>query len=449
MTRLVISASPLLDRWSVTASDSRGRSSWPPSPDTLFSALVASAASLGNARHPALYWLEGLGNPAIETDLGAPRVDGVKTYDPVADRTLWEPKSRQPREHNSVGHPGPVAWSWETDAKEHLPSLQKIAQNVTYIGSSRGPVIANASISERALVRGALVPGLGRRKYLIRGIYPGRLDELETAFQCSERPRPTQEVGYTVIGEQQLARRWEQVIPLNRVTGQALHIGHAVPLAEALRNAITQCIPNGAPGTLTGHAQDGAQLAADHMAIMPMPRVDDDYADGKLFGAALVLPAGIGDAEYQTLIGGLGRWLSSGGIVEVGPVRWTMGIAQGARPYSLREDRYKREARTWATITPVVFDRHPRRTLSLSDVVSRMCRDVDLPKPDRVEAMRHGPVNGTTECREYSIGGRSYLRNHFTSHLRLSWTHPVQGPVLLGRGQYFGLGVLIPSREVS
>ena len=30
-----------------------------------------------------------------------------------------------------------------------------------------------------------------------------------------------------------------------------------------------------------------------------MPRVDDKYADGRLFGAALVLPAGIGDAEYQ------------------------------------------------------------------------------------------------------------------------------------------------------
>ena len=58
MTRLVITASPLLDRWAITSSVRRDRITWPPSPDTLFSALVAAAASLGllrrivNEKHP-------------------------------------------------------------------------------------------------------------------------------------------------------------------------------------------------------------------------------------------------------------------------------------------------------------------------------------------------------------------------------------------------------------
>ena len=126
-----------------------------------------------------------------------------------------------------------------------------------------------------------------------------------------------------------------------------------------------------------------------------------------------------------------------------------MDIAQGPRPHSLQESRYKREATTWATITPVVFDRHPRRNLSLSDVVSRMCRDVGLPAPHRVEAMKYGPLKGTADSRGHSMGGRSYLRNHFTSHLRLTWSRPVPGPVLLGRGQYFGLGVMIPPKVAA
>ncbi|MEE9586831.1 MAG: type I-U CRISPR-associated protein Csb2 [Hyphomicrobiaceae bacterium] len=222
-----------------------------------------------------------------------------------------------------------------------------------------------------------------------------------------------------------------------------------MPLAEALRHAITRHIPDGEPDTLSGHADDGDRLASDHMAIIPMPWVDSEYANGKLFGAALVLPAGVSDADYQALITALSQWLSSGGVVDVGPVRWTMGIAQGSRPYSLQESRYQRMAPTWATITPVVFYRHPRRNLTLHDVVSRMCQDVGLPAPKKVEAMSHGPVQGAAESRRHSLGGRTYLRNRYTSHLRLEWNRLVPGPVLLGRGQYFGLGVMIRAKEAA
>jgi len=103
MKRLVITATPLIDRWSI--SSRRALASWPPSPDTLFSALVAAAASLGNPCHPALYWLERQGNPNIEADASPPMVESVRAYCPVADRTMWDAKSRQARFHNSVGTP--------------------------------------------------------------------------------------------------------------------------------------------------------------------------------------------------------------------------------------------------------------------------------------------------------------------------------------------------------
>ncbi len=79
MKRLVITATPLIDRGSI--SSRRDRAAWPPSPDTLFSALVAAAASLGNACHPALYWLEQQGNPNIEADVSPPV---LRLYDPTA-----------------------------------------------------------------------------------------------------------------------------------------------------------------------------------------------------------------------------------------------------------------------------------------------------------------------------------------------------------------------------
>src|SRR5258706_11169186 len=111
MSRLVIAATPLIERWSVTAAARRDRTTWPPSPDTLFSALVAAAASLGTACHPALYWLETLGNPTIEASADPPSTNGIETYCPVADRSMWEKGSRQARWHNSIGGPSPVAWT--------------------------------------------------------------------------------------------------------------------------------------------------------------------------------------------------------------------------------------------------------------------------------------------------------------------------------------------------
>lgn len=193
--RLVISAVPINGRWSVTSAARLDRAAWPPSPDTLFSALVAAAASRGLACDPALYWLEAQGNPAIECSGSPPMVEGITTFDPVADRSLWDKKARKQRSHNSIGDPSPVLWSWSITTTEHVGALQGIAREVTYIGSSRGPVLATAYVTGNPLPPAALVPREGGHRR-IRGLYPGRLDELEAAFQRQERPRPTQAVGY-------------------------------------------------------------------------------------------------------------------------------------------------------------------------------------------------------------------------------------------------------------
>jgi CRISPR-associated protein Csb2 len=449
MTRIAIMAWPLLDRWSLTTADRKDRADWPPSPDTLFSALVASAASLGNACHPALYWLESLGNPAIEADLDPPILHGVRTYDPVADVTMWQPKSRKARMHNRILHPGTVTWSWKTDACEHLPALQEIAENVAYIGSSRGPVLACAKRLATPLSDDALVPVVGRGWRQLRGIYPGRLDELESAFQRGERPQPTQTVGYVQNNKQPILSRWEQMIPLRRVTGHALQVSHTVPVTEAVRQAIMDHLPDAAPGVLTGHATDGTSLAGEHVAIVPLPRVYDEYADGTLYGVGLMLPRGVSDEDYGVLLGGLARWIQAGGKVRIGPIEWTMALAHGEPLKSLRANRYEGETTTWATVTPVVFDRHPRRNLGLLDVVASMCKEVGLPAPREVEAAPHGVLKGTAPSTAHGFGHRTYLRNKYTTHLRVTWSQRVPGPVLLGRGRYFGMGVMLPEEKAA
>jgi CRISPR-associated protein Csb2 len=451
MSRLVITASPLRERWSITSATRRDWAAWPPAPDTLFSALVAAAASLGQACHPALCWLETLGNPAIEAepeDL-VPMTEGIEHFSPVADRTMWQAGARQARWHNSVGHPGPVAWSWTIDTHEHVEAIQRIVREVTYIGSSRGPVLATAHVTETQLPPGTLVPARDG-KYRLRGIYPGRLDELEAAFQRGERPRPTQTVGYVRLGEERLASIWGPMIPLRRVRGQRLHVTQSVPITEAVRLTLTRHRPDGAPNVLTGHAADGAApLAAGHMAIVPLARVDDRYADGDVLGVGLLLPATCDDPAFGTLIAGLQRWLTAGGQVDIGRNRLAMEVATDDPRRALAPDRLGGRARIWSSVTPVVCDRHPRRCLSLRDIVGAMCRDTGLPEPAAVEAGPHPFRAGGARSHEHALGGRTYLARRYITHLRVTWPRVVPGPVLLGTGRYFGLGAMLPLEEAA
>jgi CRISPR-associated protein Csb2 len=285
---------------------------------------------------------------------------------------------------------------------------------------------------------------MDRGRLRIRGLYPGRLDELEAAFQRRERPKPTLEVAYGYLDDIQINSPWEQMIPLRRSRGPNLHVGHCVPVAEALRQSIMSHLPPDASGSLTGHAAGGGVLEKEHLAIVPLAHVQGPYADGDLLGMGLMLPSGLGDAEYDLLIGALGRWLAAGGLVNIGSVRWTMEIAQDAPQKSLRANRFRGRSATWASVTPVVLDRYPRRHLTIEDVVTSMCGDVGLPRPDQVEAMEFSLFKGGPQIRRFYLGQRDYLKKSHMAHLRLCWKREVPGPILLGRGRYFGLGAMLP-----
>lgn len=448
MPRLVITASPLIGRWSLTSATRRDRISWPPSPDTLFSALVASAASLGNPCHPALYWLESLGNPTIEAAAQPPRVEMVQAFSPVADRTMWEKGARQARWHNSIGDAGPVSWSWDISDTTHIAELARIVGEIAYIGSSRGPVLASLAVTEAPPSDEAMVQHEAGGEH-IRGLYPGRLAELEAAYQAGVRPIPTQTVRYARLSEIRLESPWGQLIPLRRTDGQPLFVTESVRVTEAVRQAIMRHLPKSAAGILTGHATDGATLRDFHMAVVPLPRVGDRFADGELLGAGLMLPRALGDADYDALIGALGEWLAAGGTVDLGEIRWTMDIAHDDPRMSLRPTRFNGSAHVWTSVTPIVFDRHPRRTLSLADAVAAMCRDVGLPAPSRVEATPEGWLTGSSKAWQHRLGQRDYLARHHIAHLRIEWPRRVPGPIALGRGRYFGLGVMLPWQEAA
>jgi CRISPR-associated protein Csb2 len=81
--------------------------------------------------------------------------------------------------------------------------------------------------------------------------------------------------------------------------------------------------------------------------------------------------------------------------------------------------------------------------------VASMCSDTGLPRPDQIEATEGSVFKGGAQLRRVGLGQRDYLRKNHMSHLRLCWNREVPGPILLGRGRYFGLGVMLPLKEAA
>jgi CRISPR-associated protein Csb2 len=126
-------------------------------------------------------------------------------------------------------------------------------------------------------------------------------------------------------------------------------------------------------------------------------------------------------------------------------------------------------ARAWATVTPIVIDRHfktkaPRsadgadfqrvlalRQEELEDFIARSCRHIGLPVPIAVTASSYSVLQGVPGAREFPPilrGGRA----RFQTHASLIFAEPIRGPVLLGAGRYQGYGLCRPltySNEVD
>lgn len=463
--RLVIEAVPLIGRWSLSDTWQRDRAAWPPAPDTLFSALVAAAAAVQWGEHSppldvahsrlgqALAWLETLGPPEVQAEEDPGRIEGLTWFVPVGDDAgLDHTRSRKPRRHNSVGSDRPVQWSWlvnADDADRNLPLLTEIAAAVTRIGSSRGPVMAMARLVDDAAWQPSLVPAEDGHLAL-RGVYPGRLLDLERWFKAGERPRPGPTLTYARPQDLVVMPSWGDILVLRKRSGLALDVHRTVDIAEAVRNALLAHLGDVQLEILTGHGDSEAVSRRDHLAIVPMARLGDSHADGVVLGVGLFLPRGTDDPTWHRLLQAVGQWMAAGGRLVIGGATcWTLELAADERRWNLNPERLRRRRRVWASGTPVVFDRHPKShgKDTLPELVAAMCRKSGLPAPARIRASQYSSIVGALPSKAHALGSRDYLGGRYICHLELAWDRPVPGPILLGAGRYFGLGVMLPLDE--
>jgi CRISPR-associated protein Csb2 len=121
---------------------------------------------------------------------------------------------------------------------------------------------------------------------------------------------------------------------------------------------------------------------------------------------------------------------------------------------ALSLSRWVGPSQTWASVTPVVLDRHPKPHFqknpaawaeSARQIIHEACERIGLPTPTHIEVAPHSPMQGVPPSSAFNPPparpGRP-ARVHF--HVSLTFDRKIVGPVLLGAGRFRCYGLLAP-----
>ena len=450
---------------------------WPPQPDRVFSALVCAWAARGERddERRALEWLEEQPAPTVHAsghvartapDVFVPPNDpksskSAKTY----RRVMPDARPRQPRRFPVARPDSPamaIVWP-EAPGSDVCESLDEVARDVAYLGHSASLVRCRFLRSDSAEP-----PHPGAPAW--RTIYAGRLAELEAAHQANPvrpviRPGASGVSASMVISSSTTAETSEWLV-LERTEGEMPDLRAAALVCRALRRVLMSGyrradMADAIPEIVSGHTADRSPTRRPHLAVVPLAFAGYPHADGRVFGFGLVPPAGTSLRSVPGLVrafetvapydpGRERRVLK----LEGPPLSKPLHLAPaGATPIrSLLPGPYLESAQVWASVTPIVLDRHLKRNgdREIREIIAGSCENAGLPRPDpdRIQVGKHSAIEGVPPARPLA-GAPPWTRWKTPESLATrSLVHAVidfgcmtAGPVLLGAGRFTGLGL--------
>lgn len=457
---------------------------WPPQPDRVFSALVATWGTRGekDKEGKALEWLEKQSEPLIAAAAAEPRTAPASFVPPNDRAVLPNFRSRQPRRFPaSRPHDPVVRFYWEGAAPDSdtFEVLDHLAADTAYVGHS-------ASLTRCHFLRCESVPPADVQQAR-RRIYEGRFAELRRDYARFIKSRG--KVGRPQPGAQTIqaskpksmsfqscfSPEW---LVLEHVGGEMPDIRASALLGKEIRDTLLSGyrqigMADRIPSLVSGHTQDGSPTRDAHLAIVPLAFVGYPYADGHLLGFAMVPPRNSGLFQNSEFLQAMRRIAPFDSEQERRMIDWngpreTMRLRRFGLKLSptldpdtksLDASIYTGKATAVATVTPIVLDRHLKETgeARQQEIITQIksaCLNIGLPEPEAVVPDKHSAIEGAPSAQPSGSSPewmRWQLPESLASrplvHAVIHFSEPVEGPVLIGAGRFVGLGLCRPMRS--
>jgi CRISPR-associated protein Csb2 len=280
------------------------------------------------------------------------------------------------------------------------------------------------------------------------------------------RPSPGRTAYYSRVGEpvaRIVASSFDsELLVLTKQEGPVLGLESTAALTAALRGYLLRD-GEGKPEWFTGHAAPGVPSTSGHMALFPLAYVGGEHADGHILGLAIAIPRSIPAAERATCF--RGRLFDGSGEdpepeLKMGNLgTWTLRREERSLPpLALRSETWCGASSVWASVTPVVLDRHPKHDQRTERIqwrdevvasITQSCERQGLPKPDLIDVDKTAWHRGAPRSRPGPDGmpwlpGKEGVAPRQQVHVLIQFPCEVQGPLLLGAGRFRGYGLCKP-----
>jgi len=448
--------------------------------------------------------------PVNDASSPAIRLDNLAVVSPTQIRNglalLPEHRSRQARQfpvaipHDDTVH---IIWQGAVLPSEHCAALAELCAQVTCIGHSAS--LVQMWLADQAAAATWRPAETRPPRAHLRVPSSGRLHALEVAFnelqqlswlqmtqaieqakgkvkaalkaqrkqRFDDRPPVTRRppaglwAGYEAVQTEPaglLAASTtfsKRLLIFRQIGGQRLSLESTLLLTQTARDYVLKACPvQPPPEWISGHATDGRPSRDPHLATFPLAHVGHEHAQGHLLGFALAVPRGIEPVEIGRCLSPLfdlddegtpkSFKLYSGNVFEAS---FQFDLA-GDAPRALKSGTCTGPASgatTWASVTPIVLDRHGKSDDpwgEAEETIKLACERIGLPRPIQVEV---GPISRFVGAPPTGgkRGGYPHLlrkdggRRHQV-HALLIFQQPVQGPLLIGAGRFRGYGLCRP-----
>ena len=401
--------------------------------------------------------------------------EGSKTPVSSAEKMLPERRGKQERYYPSVRPGKPrITFLWDVAAPDKIRMvLDRLLERVTRLGHSATLVSCRVAPDLPNITHVPSTAGVS-----LRTVRKGQLAELERlqADHQGNRPRalpytdvPYREVAELVpekdILEADTAGDW--IVFEFSHNSRAFPSTRVVEVSKTMRGSVLRYAEDPIAAEISGHEPDGSPVQSPHLAFLPLPYVGYEHADGRLLGIALSTPKTLADDTRHALYRAIGCWEKE--ATGSYPLRLTFGsvgvlymrrLRGSGLAVSLRPGVWRRPSRKWVSATPIALPRHPGRLAGggfrarakawrqAELAVIAACGHVGLPQPTHVEVSLSPFIAGARTAYQFPPFNQSHrggkpIRRQLV-HASVTFDHRVTGPLMLGTGRFFGLGLMRP-----